>query len=59
MTRGPALLAMAVGCGLLLGGLLYLRLGDPGGLARASILVASIAMALLMVRVVGAGRGGR
>ena len=51
---------MSVACALLLGGGLYLRLSDTGGLAKVALLIASVAMAVLMVRAAGraAGSGG-
>ena len=53
MTRNLTLLAMSLVCALLLAALLYMRLEEIGGLARAAILAASVAMAVMMVRVPG------
>ena len=50
---------MSIACALLLGGGLYLRLTGTGGLAKVALLVASVAMALLMVRFVGRAAADR
>lgn len=53
-----AILLMALLCGLTLAAVLYLRLQDTDGLARVGVLVASAAMAAMMVVVVGRAGGG-
>jgi hypothetical protein len=52
-----AIFVMALLCALILGAVLYLRLEDANGLARAGVLAASVAMAVLMVLFVGRARG--
>ena len=57
--RNLTLFGMSVACALLLGGVLYLRLNAIGGLARVGLLVASLAMAVLMVRLAGRAGGSQ
>ena len=57
--RRLALLGISIACALLLGGVLYLRLGEAGALARVGLLGASVAMAVLMVRFAGRAGGSQ
>lgn len=53
----PAVLGMALACALVLGAVLYLRLNDADGLPRVGVLAASVAMAVMMVLLVGHAGG--
>lgn len=53
----PAVVGMALACALVLGAVLYLRLSDADGLSRAGVLVASVAMAVMMVLLAGRAVG--
>ena len=56
--RNVMFFATSIACALLLGVALYLRLNEGSVLARLGILVASLAMALLMIRFAGRAAGG-
>ena len=49
---------MALACAFVLGAVLSLRLNDADGLPRAGVLAASVAMAVMMVLLVGRAGGG-
>ena len=53
------LIPMSLLCALLLGAVLYLRLSGGGAATRIAILLASVTMAVVMVRLVGRDGGTR
>ena len=55
--RNLTLFAMSLACAVLLGSALYLRLNGAGVIARVGILVAALAMAVMMVRLVARAGG--